>query len=97
MPGHGVSSVGIGAAALLGFLLVSHRSSHVIYESRLELARLPFADFDPSVSRIVAQPFPTTAHVDGAGRRHIPDFLLMTESGPLAVDVKPTRGVALPQ
>ncbi|MEU1509127.1 hypothetical protein [Kitasatospora sp. NPDC005748] len=30
---------------------------HVIYESRLELSRLLFADFDPSVRAIVAQPF----------------------------------------
>lgn len=30
---------------------------HVIYESRLELARLLFADFDPAVHRILAQPF----------------------------------------
>lgn len=30
---------------------------HVIYESRLELSRLLFADFDPSVHGIVAQPF----------------------------------------
>jgi len=30
---------------------------HVIYESRLELARLIFADFDRAVHRILAQPF----------------------------------------
>jgi hypothetical protein len=29
---------------------------HVIYESRLELARLLFADFDASVNRILTQP-----------------------------------------
>ncbi|MGP3964634.1 TnsA-like heteromeric transposase endonuclease subunit [Nonomuraea polychroma] len=71
--------------------------SHVIYESRLELARLLFADFDRSVSRIVAQPFLMTAQVEGAERRHIPDFLLMTESGPLVVDVKPARRLARPE
>ena len=32
-------------------------SAHVIYESRLELSRLLMADFDRSVSFIVAQPF----------------------------------------
>ena len=32
---------------------------HVIYESRLELARLLFSDFDRSVHRICAQPFST--------------------------------------
>ncbi|MEV0990843.1 hypothetical protein [Streptomyces sp. NPDC049949] len=30
---------------------------HVIYESRLELGRLLFADFAPEVRHIVAQPF----------------------------------------
>ncbi|GAA0617113.1 hypothetical protein GCM10010174_38880 [Kutzneria viridogrisea] len=32
-------------------------SDHVIYESRLELARLLFADFDKSVRHIASQPF----------------------------------------
>ena len=32
-------------------------SDHVIYESRVELARLLMADFDQSVNCIVAQPF----------------------------------------
>jgi hypothetical protein len=68
----------------------------VIYESRLELARLLFADFDPAVSRIVAQPFLMTAYVDGAVRKHIPDFLLRTTKGPLVVDVKPAHRVSRP-
>lgn len=50
-------------------------SSHVIYESRLELARLLYADFDRSVVRIVAQPFLLIVRVEGAERRHIPYFL----------------------
>lgn len=41
---------------------------HVIYESRLELARLLFADFDRSGQRIVAQPFLLKAHVAGFPR-----------------------------
>jgi hypothetical protein len=61
----------------------------VIYESRLELARLLFADFDPSVRHIVAQPFLLRAEVDGDLRRHIPDYLLFTDAGPVVVDVKP--------
>ncbi len=64
-------------------------SGHVIYESRLELARLLFADFDRSVHRIVAQPFLLRVEVGGKLRRHIPDFLLLTGSGPVVVDVKP--------
>ncbi|MET8680706.1 TnsA-like heteromeric transposase endonuclease subunit [Streptomyces sp. NPDC004647] len=62
---------------------------HVIYESRLELARLLFADFDPSVRHIVAQPFLMKATVEGKVRKHIPDYLLVTEQGPVVVDVKP--------
>jgi hypothetical protein len=43
---------------------------HVIYESRLELARLIFADFDRSVQRILAHgpAFPA----EGEGRRKDP-------------------------
>ncbi|MFF6911778.1 TnsA-like heteromeric transposase endonuclease subunit [Streptomyces sp. NPDC012466] len=64
---------------------------HVIYESRLELARLLFADFDPSVRAIVAQPFLLRTVVEGKARKHIPDYFLATEHGPVVVDVKPRR------
>lgn len=62
---------------------------HVIYESRLELGRLLFADFAPEVRHIVAQPFLLKADIDGKVRKHIPDYLLLTDAGPLVVDVKP--------
>jgi hypothetical protein len=63
---------------------------HVIYESRLELLRLILADFDTAVRRIVAQPFLLTT-VDGERlRKHVPDFLLITDAGPVVVDVKPS-------
>ena len=52
---------------------------HVIYESRLELARLLYADFDPSVNRIVAQPFLLKTEINGQARKHIPDFFLITD------------------
>ena len=45
------------AEALLGSKWSATEGRHVIYESRLELARLLFADFDRSVHRICAQPF----------------------------------------
>jgi hypothetical protein len=62
---------------------------HVIYESRLELSRLMLADFDTAVRRIAAQPFLLTK-VEGDGtRKHTPDYLLITDSGPVVVDVKP--------
>lgn len=38
---------------------------HVVYESRLELARLIFADFDRTVHRILAQPFLLKARATG--------------------------------
>jgi hypothetical protein len=61
------------------------------------LARLLYADFAPAVSRIIAQPFHLTAVVDGAVRRHIPDYLLKTASGLTVVDVKPAHRVAVPE
>ncbi|WP_200419834.1 TnsA-like heteromeric transposase endonuclease subunit [Streptomyces sp. Y2F8-2] len=70
---------------------------HVIYESRLELARLLFADFDPSVRRIVAQPFLLKAEVDGKPRKHIPDYLLITDQVPVVVDVKPLHRLSKPE
>lgn len=69
----------------------------VIYESRLELAHVLFADFDASVRRIVAQPFLLKAEVAGAMRKHIPDYLLATDIGPLVVDVKPRHRAARPE
>lgn len=60
---------------------------HVIYESRLELANLLLADFDPAVRQIVAQPFLLTAEVNGQLFIHIPDYLLGTDREPVVVDV----------
>ncbi|RSM72973.1 transposase [Amycolatopsis sp. WAC 01375] len=68
----------------------------ILYESRLELARLLFADFDRAVRGIVAQPFLLEAEVDGRRRRHVPDFLLLTEALPIVVDVKPASRVSKP-
>jgi hypothetical protein len=70
---------------------------HVIYESRLELANLLLADFDPTVHHIVAQPFSLSAEVHGQMRRHIPDYLWDTEDGPVVVDVVRTERMAHPK
>ncbi|MFI9543754.1 TnsA-like heteromeric transposase endonuclease subunit [Streptomyces sp. NPDC052016] len=64
---------------------------HVIYESRLELARLLCADFDPLVHGIVAQPFLLKTVAGARIRKYIPDYLLITDHGPVVVDVKPRR------
>lgn len=69
----------------------STTEAFVIYESRLELARLLAADFDDRVEHIVAQPFLMTARVDSKLRTHIPDYLLFTTGGPVVIDVKPRR------
>lgn len=69
---------------------------HVVYESRLELARLIFADFDRAVHRILAQPFLLKAKVDRKIRKHIPDYFLVTDHGPVVVDVKPEHLLAKP-
>lgn len=69
---------------------------HVIYESRLELARLLFADFDPWVRGIVAQPFLLKAEVEGTVRKQIPDYLVTCEGGPVVVDVKPCDRLSKP-
>ena len=70
---------------------------HVIYESRLELARLLFADFDPLVRGIVAQPFLMKSVGTGEIRKHIPDYLLITGQGPVLVDVKPYWRLTRPE
>jgi hypothetical protein len=69
---------------------------HVVYESRLELSRLILADFDQAVQRILAQPFLLKAKVDGKVRKHIPDYFLATNRGPVVVDVKPEHLLAKP-
>lgn len=80
-----------------GFHWSSTERAHVIYESRLELTRLLFADFDPTVQRIFAQPFMLKVSIDRVGRRHIPDYLLLTDTGPMVVDVKPRQLLDTPK
>ena len=70
---------------------------HVIYESRLELAHLLFADFDDEVNHIVAQPFLMTMTVDGRVRKHVPDYLLITDTGLKILDVKPRDRLSKPK
>ena len=75
-----------GQQHLPGWYWSATTGGHVVYESRLELARLLLADFDPDVAGIAAQPF----LVRDAERRHVPDFLLQRADGSvLIVNVKP--------
>jgi TnsA-like endonuclease N terminal len=62
----------------------------------LELARLLLAAFDTAVMHIVAQPLLLVASVEGKQRKHIPDYLLLTNDGPVVVDVKPRQHLTKP-
>ncbi|MEU6260432.1 TnsA-like heteromeric transposase endonuclease subunit [Streptomyces sp. NPDC047043] len=70
----------------------------VVYESRLELARLLLADFDPVVREIYGQPCHLVARFGDRVRRYVPDFLLVTRSGTArVVNVKPADRLADPK
>jgi hypothetical protein len=61
----------------------------IVYESRLELARIMLADFDPAVVGIAAQPMQLCAPDGQRPCRHVPDLLLVDRSGGVTVvDVK---------
>lgn len=79
-----------------GFYWSATTAGFVVYESRLELARLLLADFDPAVVGIAAQPFRLQACVGGQTRRHVPDFLLK-HADHSVVNVKPASRLADPK
>jgi TnsA endonuclease-like protein len=75
-----------------GYYWCATTGGHVVYESRLELARLLMADFDPGTVGIAAQPFLLEAEVGDGTRRHVPDFLLLhKDDGLTVVNVKPEQ------
>jgi hypothetical protein len=57
------------------------------YESLLELSRLILADFDRASKRIVSQPFHITARVGAERLSRVPDYLVLTDTAPLIIDV----------
>ncbi|MFC8726549.1 TnsA-like heteromeric transposase endonuclease subunit [Streptomyces bacillaris] len=87
----------VQGAAALRHVLVGDRARSCDLRVRPELGRLLFADFAPEVRRIVAQPFLLKADIDGKVRKHIPDYLLLTDAGPLVVDVKPRHRLEKPE
>ena len=87
-----------GQAHYPGWYWSATTGGHVVYESRLELARLLVADFDPGVAAIAAQPFMLRAQAGGRVRRHVPDFLLADAGGRVrVVNVKPAQQAADPR
>lgn len=82
-----------------GYYWCATTGGHVLYESRLELARLMLADFDPQVVEIAAQPFQLRARIAGRARRHVPDCLLVRTDhrSVTVVNVKPSSQLAKPE
>ncbi|MGW3690923.1 TnsA-like heteromeric transposase endonuclease subunit [Streptomyces sp. NPDC005125] len=78
-----------GRVSYSGWYWSSTARGHVVYESRLELARILLADQDPDVVAIAAQPL-LLEWFDGKRiRRHVPDLLLGGADGSVTVvDVK---------
>jgi hypothetical protein len=87
-----------GQAHYSGWYWSATVGRHVVYESRLELARLLLADFDSRVCSIAAQPFHVTGRSEGRVRRHVPDFLLVDRDGVVTVvNVKPAGRAREPE
>lgn len=87
-----------GQAHYSGWYWSATTGGHVVYESRLELARLLLADFDPHVTAIAAQPFLLAALSGGRMRRHVPDFLVVgRDGGVCVVNVKPADQLKVPK
>ncbi|GAA0330068.1 TnsA-like heteromeric transposase endonuclease subunit [Micropruina glycogenica] len=74
-----------------GLLWMATTRSLVGYESLLERDRLWLADFDPTVSWVLSQPFWVSGRDGSVLRRHVPDCLLETTGGYVVVDVKPAE------
>ncbi|MEV6703513.1 hypothetical protein AB0M68_41450 [Streptomyces sp. NPDC051453] len=68
----------------------------MICESRLELGRLLFADLDPLLHGVVAQPFQLKVEVKGQVRKHIPDYSLLTENRPVGSGCQAVSTAARP-
>lgn len=68
-----------------GWYWAATTGGHVVYESRLELARLLLADHDPDVVGVAAQPFWLAGMDGGRVRRHVPDLLLGHADGVVSV------------
>lgn len=77
----------LGQRSYSGMYWCATEAKLVGYESLLELSRLILADFDRSSKRIISQPFQITARVDGERLLRVPDYLVLTDSGPLVIDV----------
>ena len=84
-PDWSVKAIGIG---LIVAVVIVNTAASGEYESRLELSRLILADFD-QVQRLASQPFQLIARVGDVALRRVPDYMLVTDNGPLIVDVNP--------
>lgn len=82
---------GKGLRSFAGWWYFATTGTHVGFESWLERDHLMLMDFDPGITAVASQPFWLRwADVDGAGRRHAPDFFARRWDGTVVVvDVRP--------
>ncbi|MBT2396781.1 TnsA-like heteromeric transposase endonuclease subunit [Streptomyces sp. ISL-100] len=71
----------------LEYLVTTDR--HHGFESYEEECLLLVSDFAAGLAEALSQPFRLRFYAGGREVNHTPDFLLMTESGPFLVDVRP--------
>lgn len=77
----------VGQRNYSGMYWAATEAGLVGYESLLELSRLILADFDRASKRIVSQPFRFVAWVGGERLSRVPDYLVLTDTAPLIIDV----------
>ena len=86
-----------GQAHLSGSYWAATTGGHVVYQSRLELARLLLADFDPEVTSVYAQPC-LLAGVAGGGHGAMCRIVGRLRAGAVrVVNVKPADRLADPK
>lgn len=71
-----------------GYYWSATARKHLRYESLLERDRMLIADFDSTVTEMVAQPFMTKLPAEGRSITRFPDLLLLRGSAVWVVDVK---------
>ncbi|HEY0149160.1 MAG TPA: TnsA endonuclease N-terminal domain-containing protein [Allosphingosinicella sp.] len=71
-----------------------HELTFIQGDSIHELLFLAFAEIDPNVTAIAAQPTQIVAHLNGKPFSHIPDFAVVVAGAGEIVEVKPDRAYA---
>jgi hypothetical protein len=86
-----------GAEALLGSVLVGHDAGARRVRVSVGARSPALCGLRPGGPGIVSQPFVLTAVVGGQRRKHVPDYLLTSDDGPVVVDVEPQERLGHPK